>query len=190
MRYRLPFSGCPASATPIGLTWECVIFVKVNERDMKPETRKIIIWSLENKINEYVRERSLFSGGCCYCAYILADIFTKLGIKYRTVLFQEYENADEHDFNNAINSGLCNHVAIEVNVGSKRVIIGDCSDITRYYEKWSVKHAIRRYRGITPEMLFEAYAWNDWNEIYDTDNNEFLKQDLYGIVNQFVPVAA
>ena len=157
---------------------------------MKPETRKIIIWSLENKINEYVRERSLFSGGCCYCAYILADIFTKLGIKYRTVLFQEYENADEHDFNNAINSGLCNHVAIEVNVGSKRVIIGDCSAITRYYERWSVKHAIRRYRDITPEMLFEAYAWNDWNEIYDTDNNEFLKQDLYGIVNQFVPVAA
>ena len=100
---------------------------------MKPETKKIIIWSLAEKINEYVKEKSLFKGGCCYCAYILSDIFTKLGIKYRTVLFQEDENADEHDFTLAINSGLCNHVAIEVNVGPKRVIIGDCSDITRFY---------------------------------------------------------
>lgn len=157
---------------------------------MKAETRKIIIWSLANKINEYVREKALFSGGCCYCAYVLADIFTKLGIKYRTVLFQEYENADEHDFNNAINSGLCSHVAIEVNVGLKKVIIGDYSGITRYYERWSINYAIRRYKGITPEMLFEVYAWNDWNDTYDIDNNQYLKQDLYDIVNQFVPVAA
>ena len=157
---------------------------------MKPETRKIIIWSLANKINEYVREKALFSGGCCYSAYLLADIFTKLGIKYRTVLFQEYENADEHDFDNAINCGMCNHVAIEVNVGPKRVIIGDYSNIIMYYERWSIKHAIRRYKDITPEMLFYAYACNEWNDTYDTDNNQYLKKDLYDIVNQFVPIAA
>jgi hypothetical protein len=39
-------------------------------------------------------------------------------------------------------------------------------------------------------MLLEAYSWNDWNETYDTDNNPFLKKDLYDIVNQLVPVAA
>lgn len=157
---------------------------------MKAETRKIIIWSLANKINEYVHTKALFFGGCCYCAYILADIFTKLGIKYRTVLFQEYENADEHDFDNAINSGMCSHVAIEVNVGPKRVIIGDYSDITRYYELFGGRHTIRKYKDITPKMLFEAYYWNDWNDTYDTDNNQHLKQDLYDIVKQFVPVAA
>jgi hypothetical protein len=43
---------------------------------MKAETRKIIIWSLAEKINEYVREKALFSGGCCYSAYVLSDIFT------------------------------------------------------------------------------------------------------------------
>lgn len=157
---------------------------------MKAETRKIIIWSLAEKINEYVREKALFSGGCCYSAYVLSDIFTKLGIKYRTVLFQEYENADEHDFDNAINSGLCSHVAIEVVVGTKRVIIGDYSAITKYYERFHVRHTIRKYKDITPEMLFEAYAWNDWNDTYDTDNNQYLRQDLYDIVNKFVPVAA
>ena len=157
---------------------------------MKAETRKIIVWSLANKVNEYVREKNLFSGGCCWCAYVLADIFTKLGIKYRAVLFQEFENADEHDFSNAINSGLCNHVAIEVNVGKKRVIIGDYSGITRYYKFFSIKHAIRRYRDITPKMLFDAYAWNDWNDVYCTDNNRPLKMDLYEVVNKFVPIAA
>jgi len=157
---------------------------------MKPETRKIIIWSLANKINEYVREKALFSGGCCYSAYLLADIFTKLGIKYRTVLFQEYENANEHDFNNAINSGMCSHVAIEVNVGLKRVIIGDYSGIMRWYEMWPIKHTIRRYKDITPKMLFAAYSWNEWNDTYDTANNKYLKKDLYDIVNQFVPIAA
>ena len=136
---------------------------------MKAETRKIIVWSLANKVNEYVREKNLFSGGCCWCAYVLADIFTKLGIKYRTVLFQEFENADEHDFSNAI---------------------GDYSGITRYYKFFSIKHAIRRYRDITPKMLFDAYAWNDWNDVYCTDNNRPLKMDLYEVVNKFVPIAA
>ena len=157
---------------------------------MKPETRKNLVLSLTEKVDEYVRTKNLFSGGCCWCAYVLADIFTKLGIKYRAVLFQEFENADEHDFSNAINSGLCNHVAIEVNVGKKRVIIGDYSGITRYYKFFSIKHAIRRYRDITPKMLFDAYAWNDWNDVYDTDNNRPLKMDLYEVVNKFVPIAA
>lgn len=157
---------------------------------MKAETRKIIIWSLAEKINEYVREKELFLGGCCYSAYVLSDIFTKLGIKYRTVLFQEYENTNEHNFDKAINSGLCGHVAIEVNVGMKRVIIGDYGAITEYYECFDVRYRIRKYKGITPEMLFEAYTWNDWNDTYDTGNNKFLKKDLYDIVNQFVPVAA
>ena len=157
---------------------------------MKSEKKKILVWELANKVNEYVHERFLFSGGCCYAAYILADIFTKLGIKYRTVLWQEYENAKERNFNNAINSGLCCHVGIEVTLGLERVIIGDYSGITRYFEHWSIEHAIRRYRGITPEMLFEAYSWNDWNETYDTDNNPFLKEELFKIAGKYAPIAA
>lgn len=155
---------------------------------MKAITRKIAIWELAEKINEYVRERDLFRGGCCFAAYVLSDIFTRLGIRYRTVLYQEYWGTKMRGFNAVINSNCCSHVAIEVVVDGKWTIIGDCSDLMAFYKKYSMDYVVRRYKNISPVMLADAYFDNEWNETYDIENNGFLEHDLYEIMEKYAKV--
>lgn len=146
----------------------------------------MLIWELNAKVNEFVKEKKLFCGGCCYSAFVLAQIFQKFGIKYRTVLFQEYALANENDFEAAINDEDCTHVAIEVFVGGKYVIIGDCSAILNYYDTFDVEHAERRYRGITPQMLKTAYYSNSWNLAYNTANNRPFYNEMNKIAEKYM----
>lgn len=155
---------------------------------MKPITRKIAIWEIANKVNEYVRERDLFRGGCCFAAYVLSDIFTRLGIRYRTVLYQDLWAMKMRRFNTVINSNCCSHVAIEVVVDGKWTIIGDCSDLVAFYNKWSMDYTVRRYKNISPIMLADAYFDNEWNDTYDIENNGFLEHDLYEIMEKYAKV--
>ena len=151
---------------------------------MKREARKKFILELNDKINEYVHEKALFCGGCCYSAYLLAGIFERMGIKYEVLLFQAYSTVDERNFSTAV-EGECDHVAIDVRMGRKHFIIGDYSKIMSYYDKFKVKHAIRRYKGISPSMLFQAYSWNEWNCIYKTSNNSALSRSLNEIAAKY-----
>ena len=167
------------------------IFVMDKGNDMKHERKRLLIWELANKVNEFVYKKYLFCGGCCFSAFVLAEILDKFGIKYRTVLFQSYDLIHEHDFNNAINSNDCDHVAIEVTLDGKQVIIGDYSDITKYYDTFHVEHVTRRYRDITPKMLKKAYYWNSWNPRYKTKNNRSFRNAMNKIADKYLtPVAA
>ena len=152
---------------------------------MEREKRTKAILELNDKINEYVHGKLLFAGGCCYSAYLLADIFKKMGIRYKVVLFQSYETTDERDFHEAIN-GCCDHVAIEVRIGSKWMTIGDYKNITDFYSKWNIKHVFRRYQGITPWQLEREYYDGCWNEMYDTANNRHLRAELYSIAYKYI----
>ena len=146
----------------------------------------MLIYELNAKMNEFVKKKNLFNGGCCYSAFVLAQILQKFGIKYRTVLFQEYALANENDFEAAINDEDCVHIAIEVFVGGKYVIIGDCSSIINFFNKFDIKHAERRYLGITPQMLKTAYYSNDWNTVYDTANNRPFFNEMNKIANKYM----
>ena len=151
---------------------------------MEREARKKFILELNDKINEYVHEKALFCGGCCYSAYVLADIFERMGIKYDVLLFQAYNTVNERDFYNAV-GGDCDHVAIDVRMGHKHFIIGDYRKITEYYELFKVNHAIRRYKGISPSMLLQAYCFNEWNSTYDTSNDSELSRSLNNIAAKY-----
>lgn len=154
---------------------------------MNAEKRKALIYELNAKVNEFVKEKNLFSGGCCFSAFVLAEIFQKFGIKYRTVLFQEYALANVRDFDIAINDDEdCEHVAIEVLVGGKYLIIGDYSKLSKYFEDYGVKHALCRYRGITPQMLKRAYYTNDWNPTYNTANNLPFFNEMNEIADKYM----
>jgi len=158
---------------------------------MKHEKKRLLIWELANKVDEFVSKKDLFCGGCCFSAFVLAEILNKFGIKYRTVLFQSYDLIHEHDFEIAVNSDDCDHVAIEVTLDGKQVIIGNYSSITDYYNIFDVKHVARRYRGITPEMLKKAYYWNSWNPLYKTENNLPFRNEMNKIADKYLtPVAA
>lgn len=158
---------------------------------MKGERKRLFIWEIVNKVNEFVHEKDLFCGGCCFAASVLAEILTRLGIKYRTVLFQGHELARVKDFDVAVNNDDCDHVAIEVTVGGEKVIIGDYSAIDNYYDTFDVRHSVRRYRGITPQMLRAAYYGNSWNPRYETSNNAPFREEMYKIADKyFQPKAA
>lgn len=152
-------------------------------KDMTTKERKAFILALNEKINEFVHKKRLFAGGCCYSAYLLADILTRMGIKYNVVLFQSNENADETYFYDAVDG--CDHVAIEVRIGAKRLIIGDYSGITDEYKVWNTRYVMRRYHEITPSMIFEAYCDNEWNWEYKTSNNPSLKKNLNRIAEKY-----
>ena len=151
---------------------------------MEREARKNLILELNNKINEYVYERSLFAGGCCYSAYLLAGIFERMGIKYDVLLFQSYKTVDEKDFYTAV-AGDCDHVAIDVRMGRKHFIIGDYNKIMSYYDAFQINHIIRRYKGISPSMLLQAYNLNEWNCIYNISNKSALSRNLNNITAKY-----
>lgn len=146
----------------------------------------MLIYELNAKMNEFVKEKNLFSGGCCYSAFVLAQILQKFGIKYRTVLFQEWALAKERDFDTAINDDDCAHIAIEVFVGGKYTIIGDYGTLDRYFNNHGIVHKLRRYYGITPQMLKTAYYSNDWNTIYDTANNLPFFNEMNKIADKYM----
>lgn len=148
---------------------------------MDSKTRKSFIKELNNKINEYVEKKNLFCGGCCYAAYLLADVLEKVGIKYRVVLF-ESGNTLTKDFNKSINNGGfgVNHVAIQVRFGLFSFIIGDTSDYKGYRGR-----EIHRYDNVTPHMLLEAYQGNTWNDFYETSNNSRLRKDISRIYAKY-----
>lgn len=153
---------------------------------MDKEKKRIAIWELDNKVNEFVRERRLFCGGCCFSAYVLSNIFTKMGIKYEVLIFQSSRIKEKPTFNDAVNDDRCDHVAIEVRLGAKRVIIGKFDDLNNYYRMLHIKPKIRRYKDITPGMLRNAYYSNIWNRVYNTANNRPLSISLNKIARKYI----
>lgn len=153
---------------------------------MKTTERCNFIDDLTKVIDFYVKERSLFAGGCCYSAYLLAKAFRMFGIKYKTVIFQYDDILNETDFNNAINGEGVSHVAIEVRYGLKNYIIGDCTNIYRYFKCTGEKFKIRKYADITPEEILDGYMNNSWNWTYDVHNNSILSKDINRVVAKYL----
>ena len=149
-------------------------------------TKKLtLVTELCGKIDEYVYNHDLFSGGCCYAAYVLAKNLKQLGIKYKTVLYQYNEILNETNFNNAINGKGVSHVTIEVEIGIMRYTIGDCSGILNFFNWYGYKFKIRKYTGISPEEIIEGYRNNKWNDTYDRHHNGPLMRDINKICNKY-----
>jgi hypothetical protein len=153
---------------------------------MKTKVVNTIIEEMNSTINHYVYNNDLFAGGCCFSAYALAKNLQKLGIKYRVAIFQYNEIINEKVFNNAINGDGVSHVAIEVVYKHRKVMIGDCSGIYRYFSVTGQKYKIRKYTGIKPEEILDGYHNNDWNWCYNRANNGPLMRDINRIAQKYV----
>ena len=150
---------------------------------MKPTDK--LIEMINDKINQYVHNKRLFSGGCCYSAYVIARNLRLVGIKYRTVVWQSDEILKVRSFNKAVNGDGCAHVGIKVKYKGKWSIIGDCSGIDRYFKVTGEKVNIRTYSRVEPETILEGYRNNEWNCLYDTHNNGPLSRDINKIVLKY-----
>ena len=145
-----------------------------------------LVNELCERINKYVYGHNLFAGGCCYAAYVLAKNLKQLGIESKTIIYQYDDILNETNFNNAINGNGVSHVAIEVRVGFKRYIIGDCSGILRFFNWYGYKFKIQKYTGISPEEIIEGYRNNVWNDKYKTHHNGPLMRDINKICNKYL----
>ena len=147
--------------------------------------RFTFISELNRKVNHYVNEHHLFSGGCCYSAYVIARNLRLVGIKYRTVVWQSEDILKVRSFNKAVNGDGCAHVGIKVKYKGKWQIIGDYSGIDRYFKVTGEKVNIRTYSRVEPETILEGYRNNEWNCLYDTHNNGPLSRDISKIVLKY-----
>lgn len=149
------------------------------------KTTDKLIKMIDDKINQYVHNKSLFSGGCCYSAYVIARSLKMAGIKYRTVVWQSEDILKVRSFNKAVNGCGCAHVGIEVKYQGKWQVIGDFSGISTYFMVTGEKVNIRTYSRVEPETILEGYNNNVWNFIYDTRNNGPLSRDINKIVLKY-----
>jgi len=146
------------------------------------------IEELNRVINHYACNSNLFNGGCCYSAYLLAKYLNKMGISYKTVIFQYNDILNETDFNNAINGRGVSHVAIEVTYKFKKMLIGNCEGIYNYFKNTGEEFKIRKYKNINPEEILEGYRNNDWNWKYDTHCNGPLSRDIKKVYLKFTEI--
>ena len=152
---------------------------------MNTRNRHQFIAELTTKINEYVYHDDLFAGGCCYAAYVLATALKAAGIKYKTVMFQYKDILRVNNFNDAINGRGISHVGIEVRIGNRPYIIGDCSGIYQYFDCSGENFKIRKYRGVKPKELLDGYKNNTWNNCYCTNMNKFLALEIAHITKTY-----
>lgn len=159
---------------------------------MKTTEINTLIEELDRKVNQYVNEKNLFNGGCCWSAYVLAKGLEELGIHYDVVLYQGYseECCNMRRFNKAVNSDGCAHVAIRVTYKHRKVLIGDCYGLERCLnvrrnllgEPWLT----RTYTTPKSADLLVAYLNGDWNEKWDTSYNEDFRYDISHIFAKYV----
>lgn len=148
-----------------------------------------LISDFNRVINRYVAAHNLFSGGCCYAAYVLAKYLERLGVQYTVVMYQYSQIIDVNDFTQAINGSGVAHVAIEVNVNGKSKIIGSVRGIKIFFRDEGYEYTVRRYESISPSMLLEGYTSKlligGWNHVYDRSYNPVLNSELFNIFTKY-----
>ena len=154
---------------------------------MNNKTRNQIIEDLNRVVNKYVDNCNLFKGGCCYSAYVIAKYLKKMGITYKTVVFQDFESLNCNRFHTALNGGVA-HVAIQVIYKNMKVYIGTPSAIMKYYLWTETEYRIRKYRNITPEEILKSYRNNEWNDWYDTHCNGPLMRDIKRVYMKYAGI--
>lgn len=117
------------------------------------------------------------SGGCCYIAYIIADILYKEGIDYEVVVIPEEDSELPDEFEDIDDSAY--HVFIQVKLDGENYLInsGDCS-IEEENEAVS-------YEDVTPEDILKYYEGFHWNWVYNTVKNKFVKYVINLLYDNF-----
>jgi hypothetical protein len=76
-------------------------------------------------------------------------------------------------------------VAIEVVYHHRKVFIGDCEGIYRYFDFSGEKFKIKKYSDIEPEEILSGYRNNEWNDSYDVYCNGPLTRDINKIIKKY-----
>ena len=118
---------------------------------------------------------SINSGGCCYIAYIMADILEREGFKFDVLIIPNPEVDMPENFSDLIES--TNHVCLRVTTNND-VYLVNCT------EDYDEDDYIAYYNVSSKDILNYYKSWK-WNCIYDVARNKFIKYIINLIYDNF-----
>ena len=157
------------------------------------ETRDInnLIEDLNKRVDYWVDNRSLFCGGCCFAAAVLAKGLERLGVKYTVVCFQDNMGLNCRKLNTLCKNPGCAHVAISVVYKHKKTYIGKVDRLVECLNddmKWGGEWRTREYRKISSDVLLENYWSNDWNWTWDIMLNDRFEKEINKIFEKYLDI--
>lgn len=120
------------------------------------------------------------NGGCCYIAYIIADILYKEGIDYEVVVVPDDGTDLPDEFEDIKDSAY--HVFIKVKFKDEDYLINSdgCS-----LEGDDIEYEARSYNNVIPEEILNYYNSFHWNWVYNTVKNKFIKYVINLLYDNF-----
>lgn len=109
-------------------------------------------------------------GGCCYVAYCIATLLWDSNIDYQLIVLED-DAEEEIDLN-------ISHYHYGLTIEDKYFINISENDLEEF--------DYARIDNPDPEVIKEHYDNNEWNEMYNTDKNEFIKGIITTFYNEFI----
>lgn len=140
---------------------------------MTQKDKKEFLLNLDKLVTEWRKNANLFCGGCCFSAGQIAKILEDKGIRYQVICWQSGYSLIT-SLKNIVKNNHCDHVAIQVSVDGKNLIIG--GDFHSQYTKSKKTYYFTRSNSIIESDIIGAKL-NLWNHIYDRRlNNKFINE--------------
>lgn len=137
-----------------------------------------------NKLNRFCEELHskylINSGGCCFVAYLIAKELYKRNIKYKVVIGSYDKQLPSLELRHNIKNNYgfpCNeYVACHywIKIGKY--------EINKMPKK---DYIISQCACIKSEHLYNLYLSGDWNDEYDTSNNDIIECKIYDFFRNY-----
>lgn len=126
-----------------------------------------IAWKMDNVCELLDHIYDVNCGGCCYVAYCLAKLLQEDDIEYEVVVISD--SCDDLLDCDLISDIPCSCTHYGISTIGGLININDC-DLSSNY--------VQYFYDVNPEELKEHYENSDWNNCYNTNENEFIWETL------------
>lgn len=116
------------------------------------------------------------SGGCCYIAYIIAEILEKEDIPFEVLIVEPRYEDDEYPENFEDLDDSVYHICLEAK---------PIKDIYRINVSNYDQEEYFHYRNVTSQDIYNFYRNNVWNSFYEIAKNKFIKYIINLIYDNF-----
>lgn len=116
------------------------------------------------------------SGGCCYVAYVIAEILEREDIQFEVLVSESrYEDEGYPDNFEDLDDSVY-HICLEAKPikDTYRINVGTYSDEEYFH-----------YSNVTSQDIYNFYINNIWNSFYEIAKNKFIKYIINLIYDNF-----
>lgn len=138
------------------------------EMDMEHETSSLVK-QIDRIVHRWDRNYDLFSGGCMFAAAVITKKLRKHNIPYRLKYYTDWRHPSIEE---AVKHDDLVHIAVDVEVNSKRKTIGVNYDRKRHMYRF--KETCFR----TPDQLLRLYKENRWCDYWKKSLNPKFRKEI------------